>query len=205
MRVTQQLYDRARTALGAHGFDPDTETRIALFLGGAKCVNATMLAAAEIQPEITVAYPFIHGQYFRELELASLLARVTHWSTNPMVYAEGAMLVAPLWSEWWRIQAPVGQAFDARAAYAALALGHALLARVRLAPAIDGVDEMDPFVVAMRRIEQENGRMIQAQIRLLKDGASPLANVERERMIEAEQVVVDEAFGRFLESIADAQ
>lgn len=54
-------------------------------------------------------------------------------------------------------------------------------------------------VVAMRRIEQENGRMIQAQIRLLKDVPSPLSIEQRERLIEAEQATVNAAFGRFLE------
>jgi hypothetical protein len=198
--MTPKAYDRARAALAARGFDPDAQTKIALFVGAAKSVNAAILAAAELQPEITVAYPFIHGQYFREVEFASLLARVTRWSPNPFVYAEAVALTAPLWNEWWQIQMPPGPAFDAAAAYSALALGHALLARVRLAPVIpDGADAFDPFVVAIRRIEQENGRMIQAQIRLLKDATSPVSLQERERMIEAEQDTVDRAFDRFLE------
>jgi pimeloyl-ACP methyl ester carboxylesterase len=58
---------------------------------------------------------------------------------------------------------------------------------------------VDPFVAALRRIEQENGRMIQAQIRFLKDATSPLDDAERERLIEAEQAPVEEAFGHFLE------
>ena len=62
---------------------------------------------------------------------------------------------------------------------------------------------MDPFVAALRRIEQESGRMIQAQIRLLKDGASPLPMAEREQIIEEKQEAVDEAFGRFLQWISD--
>ena len=61
---------------------------------------------------------------------------------------------------------------------------------------------MDPFVAALRRIEQESGRMIQAQIRLLKDGDSPLPLDERERIIEDKQGAVDEAFGGFLEWLA---
>ncbi len=205
MSVMPELYDRARAAIRAQGFDSNTQTKIALFVGAAKSVNAAILAAAELQPQITVAYPFIHGQYFRELEFASLLARVTRWSANPAVYADSAPLVAPLWREWWRIHVPVGPAFDAGAAYAALALGHALLARVRLAPVIaEGADELDPFVVALRRIEQENGRMIQAQIRLLKDATSPLAMAERERLIETEQAAVDGAFSHFLEWLGRA-
>jgi hypothetical protein len=61
---------------------------------------------------------------------------------------------------------------------------------------------MDPFVAALRRIEQESGRMIQAQIRLLKDGVSPLPFDERERLIQDKQEAVDEAFRWFLEWLA---
>ena len=201
--MTPELYDRAREAIGAHGFDTATQTKIALFVGAAKNVNAAILAAIELQPQVTVAYPFVHGQYFRELEFASLLARVTRWSPDPALYVKGASLVAPLWQEWLRIQLPVGPALDARAAFTAFALGHALLARVRIAPVIpDGADDLDPFVAAIRRIEQENGRMIQAQIRLLKDVPSPLDADERERVVETEQAVVDGAFGGFLEWLA---
>jgi len=197
------LYDRARSAIATRGFDSDTQTKIALFLGAAKNVNAAILAAVELQPLVTVAYPFIHGQYFRELEFASLLARVTRWSANAALYGEGASIVAPLWAEWWRTQVPVGALPGAEAPYAALALGHALLARVRLAPVIaDGVDDLEPFVVAIRRIERENGRMIQAQIRLLKEAPSPLTLEQREGLIEAEQAAVDTAFELFLRWLA---
>ena len=58
----------------------DMQTWISLFLGAAKSVNAAILGAVELQPQITIAYPFIHGQYFREVEFAALLARVTRWS-----------------------------------------------------------------------------------------------------------------------------
>ena len=152
------------------------QTRISLFLGAAKSVNAAILGAVELQPQITIAYPFVHGQYFREVEFAALLARVTRWSSNWATYAQGAKLATSLWTQWWQIQLPLGPALNPRAAYSALALGHALLARVRTAPLIpDNADEMDPFVAALRRIEQESGRMIQAQIRLLKDGGQPAA------------------------------
>jgi hypothetical protein len=203
MNLMPEHYDKARAAIAARGFNADVQTKISLFVGAAKSVNAAILGAVELQPQITIAYPFVHGQYFRELEFSVLLARVTRWSANWAIYAEGARLIAPLWTQWWKIQGPPGPAFDTRAAYSALALGHALLARVRIAPLIpEHVDEMDPFVAALRRIEQEGGRMIQAQIRLLKDGASPLPLDEREEIIEAQQTAVDEAFHRFLEWLA---
>ena len=199
MILTPAHYDKARAVVAARGFDAEVQTRISLFLGAAKSVNAAILGAVELQPQITIAYPFVHGQYFREVEFAALLARVTRWSQNWATYVHGGRLTAQLWTQWWQIQLPLGPALDARAAYSALALGHALLARVRTAPLIpDNANELEPFVAALRRIEQESGRMIQAQIRLLKDGASPLPLDERERIIEEKQEAVDEAFGGFL-------
>ena len=200
---TAKLYDAARAALARRGLDADAQTGIALFLGAAKAVNAALLAPHVLAPWTTMAYPFVHGQWFREVEFASLLARVTRWSPNPLVYAEGAALVAPIWREWSRIQA-TGAAFGAPGATCgALALGHALLARVRLAPVLPAdIGELDPFVVAIRRIEQEGGRMIQTQIRLLKDGNAPAVVAGREKVVEDEQTIVDEAFARFLQWLA---
>jgi hypothetical protein len=203
MTLAPAHYDEARATIAARGFGADMQTRISLFLGAAKSVNAAILGVVELQPRITIAYPSVHGQYCREVEFAALLARVTRWSSNWATYAEGAKLTAPLWSQWWQIQLPLGPVLDPRAAYSALALGHALLARVRTAPLIpDKADEMDPFVAALRRIEQESGRMIQAQIRLLKDGASPVPLDERGQILEDKQAAVDDAFRCFLEWLA---
>lgn len=44
--------------------------------------------------------------------------------------------------------------------------------------------------------------MIQAQIRLLKDGTSPVPMAEREQVIEAKQDAVDQAFQGFLRWLA---
>jgi hypothetical protein len=204
MKLTTAHYDKAREAITARGFDAEVQTKIALFVGAAKAVNGAILGAIELQPQVTIAYPSVHGQYFRELEFGVLLARATRWSANWAVHAEGARLAGLLWAQWWSIQWPRGPTLDARAAYSALALGHALLARVRVAPLIpDNADEMDPFVAALRRIEQEGGRMIQAQIRLLKDGTSPLPVSEREQIIDQKQLAVDEAFCSFLDWLAE--
>ena len=197
--IDAALYDRARDAIAAAGFDSGTQTRVALFLGAVKSLNAALLAAAEWLPANSAVYPFMHGQFFRESEFATLLARVTRWSANPLIYWKATALATPLWTEWWRIQGPVGQLLDPRAAYRALAFGHALFARVRLAPVIPSeVDERDPFVIALKRIEQENGRMIQAQIRLLKEMPVAIAQAERERIVDEEQEIVDAVFARFL-------
>jgi hypothetical protein len=197
--MSLQLYDEARAVIRKRGFDPDVQTKIALFVGAAKLVNATIMAAFEAQPQVTTAFPFVHGQYFREMEFATMLGRVTRWSPDPRLYAEGTEVAAPLWREWWRLLAVAVPPWDVRVAYSGLALGHALLARVRLSPVLPSeVDELDPFVVAIRRMEQEGGRMIQAQIRLLKDGIAPLPVDECEQIIEAKQAAIDAAFTRFL-------
>ena len=201
--TTPALYDRARGAIAASGFDSDTQTRIALFVGTVKSLNAALLAAAEFLPTTGTAYPFMHGQYFRESEFATLLWRVTRWSANPLIYWQSAGLAAPLWNEWWRIQGPIGTLLNAHAAYRGLAFGHALFARLRLAPVMPAaVDELDPFVVGLRRIEQENGRMIQAQIRLLKEMPIEIPRAEREQMVDEEQQIVDAVFARFLAWLA---
>ena len=201
--ITAEVYDRVRARIAASGFDGDTQTRIALFLGTVKSLNAALLAAAELLPPNSAAYPFMHGQYFRESEFASLLFRVTRWSQNPLLYWQATALVTPLWNEWWRIQGAVGTVLDQHAAYRGLAFGHALLARLRLAPVIPAeVDELNPFVAALRRIEQENGRMIQAQIRLLKEMPVAIPLPERERLVEEEQNIVDAVFEHFLEWLA---
>jgi hypothetical protein len=199
MTIALALYDRARAAMIKSQFDATAQTKIALFVGTAKVINAAIMSGFEARPEVDVAYPFAHGQYFRELELASMLARVTQWAPSPLVYAEAAAITAPLWLAWSRVCLDALPVANARAVYGAIALGHALLARVRLAPVIhEDADPLDPFVVAIRRIEQEGGRMIQAQIRLLKDGNVPLGPREREDIIEDKEAGIDVAFIGFL-------
>ena len=204
--IAAALFDRARSRIASLGFDPDTQTAIALFLGTTKSLNAALLAPAEWMPANTAAYPFMHGQYFRECELGVLLARVTQWSANPLVYYQAAVLAEPLGREWLQIQLPPGPLYDGETAYRALAFGHALLARVRFAPVLPAnADASDPFVIALKRIEQENGRMLQAQIRLLKDSRVELPLAERERLVGQEQEIVDGVYARFLEWLADAR
>ena len=54
--ISAALYDRAREAIAASGFDSDTQTRIALFVGTVKSLNAALLAAAELLPATSPAY-----------------------------------------------------------------------------------------------------------------------------------------------------
>jgi hypothetical protein len=196
-------FDRIRARIAADGFTPDTQTRIALFLCATKAVNLPFLALAASGPAQTLVWQALTSQFFRETEALTLMLRVTQWSLDPMVYAESLRLTAPIYAEsarsgfsGWPPPAE-GVGLDA------LAMGHALLATVRLGPVIPaGEAASTPFVVALMRIEQENGRLLQTQIRLLKDGYPAIPMAERESAIAAKAASVDKAFARFLDSLA---
>jgi hypothetical protein len=126
---------QGRATIAARGFDADMQTRISLFLGAAKSVNAAILGAVECSrrsrsptPSSTAVLPRgrIRGaagaRHALVVELGDL--------------CPGRQADASLWTQWWQIQLPLGPALNAAAAYSALALGHALLARVRTAPLI---------------------------------------------------------------------
>ena len=66
----------------------------------------------------------------------------------------------------------------------------------------DDADPLDPFVGALQRIEQENGRMLQTQIRLLKSLGTEIPIEQREALVGKDQELVDGVFGQFLEWLA---
>jgi hypothetical protein len=201
--VSLEAFNRARAAIARRGFDADTQSRITLFVNAAKGANATFLGTLDLVPGMSLPQEFIHAQYFREIELASLLGRATHWTLNSLVYVEAQVLATPLWAALWSIQAPPGPLQDEGARYRGLAFGHALLARVRLTPVIPAdADESMPYVVALRRLDQESGRQIQTQIRLLKDAPVALEPAAREAIVQEEQARVDAAFARLLDALA---
>jgi hypothetical protein len=93
------------------------------------------------------------------------MLRATSWAVDP----EPLMLSA-FWETGWLPKTPSGLSdpFPARTIDLA-ALGHALHAAIRPAALLpDKALAEDPFVMALRRIEFESGRMRQAQIIFLK-------------------------------------
>lgn len=201
--MTPELFDAARSRLATVGFNADMQTRVSIFVGAAKNINVALMGEAALLPISDVSQAFVHSQVFREVESASLLARVTRWSMRWAVYAEATRLTLPLWAELARCRGLSGPAMDRRAAFNGLALGHALLARVRVNPIIpQGIDELDPYVVALRRIEADSGRLIQLQVRLLQHAAKSNAVVDAEAIVEHEQQVVDDAYSALLASLA---
>lgn len=201
--IDPRLYDQARDRITANGFTPDIQTKITMLLCTAKNGNLMYHAGVQWMPNLSVVQQFILSQYSRELEAVTLLTRTTQWSTNPALTLQGNLIVAPLMIAWGQIMMPPGPMMNPQAAYRGISLGHAQLARIRLVPVIpDDADPLNPFVVALQRIEQENGRMLQTQIRLLKGIATETPIGEREARVEQDQQLVDGVFSQFLNWLA---
>jgi hypothetical protein len=143
----------------------DQQTRISSFLVSAHTAQARQLAMS-MPLHIRQAWQLeLHSQYCRELEIISLLARSTTWVPDPQLF-----FLVWQWEMAW-LPRPVHAAGDHHEAIMVdmAALGHAIHAGIRPAALLpESVDPTDPFVVAMRRIEFESGRLIQAQILFLK-------------------------------------
>lgn len=215
-----EQYDRIRARIEREGWTPEIETRIALFVCAAKAVNLPFLALAGAAMPPAFAWPglgggsaeagpggivwqYLNSQIFRESEALALLCRIVRWSPDPRVYMASSGLIAPLSTEAARVGFAGFPRDGQTLGLEALAFGHALLARVRLTPIIPAARAQDPFAVALTRIEQENGRLLQTQIRLLKDGYGDTPLAEREAVIAAKVTIVEGAFDRFLDSLAD--
>jgi hypothetical protein len=144
---------------------PGQQTRVSAFLISAHGALVRRLAftlpgqmKANWQTEL-------NAQLYREAETVSLLMRATSWSPDPEL-----LLLLPLWEAVWLPTVPP-EIGDASLAFTidTAALGHAVHAAIR--PAIllpDTALAEDPFVMALRRIEFESGRVMQAQILFLK-------------------------------------
>jgi hypothetical protein len=199
-----ETFNSARAAIARSGFSPEIETRLALFIAAAKSANAMMLAPIVRQPMATLAHQFLHAQYCQELQAVGLLARVTRWAPQPMIYARNASIVAPVWKTMGSAELLNAFGGDVRAFYGILALGHALLSTIRLTPILPAdVDETQPFVVALRGVERDNARQQQTQLRLLKIVAPELASAERDRIIETKMEIIAGVFSDFLEWICE--
>jgi hypothetical protein len=144
---------------------PRQQTRISAFLMSAHGAQARQLATTM---PLHLRQPWhveLHAQYCREMEMLSLLARATSWLPDPQL----AVLLWR-WEAAWLPRPMQGAADHFHGLLVDMAaLGHAIHAGIRPAALLpEGVAALDPFVLAMRRIEFESGRLLQAQILFLK-------------------------------------
>jgi len=141
------------------------QTRVAAFLLSAHGAQARQLAATMPMHLRRPWHIELHAQYCREVEILSLLAHSTTWIYDPQL-----ALLTWQWESAWLPRPMQGAADHFHGLLVDMAaLGHAIHAGIRPAALLpENVAPMDPFVQAMRRIEFESGRLLQAQILFLK-------------------------------------
>ncbi len=144
---------------------PAQQTRVAAFLISSHGALARQFALA-LPAKFDAAWQTeLNAQLYRESEIVSLLTRSTGWIPDLSLG-----LMAAGWETAW-FPAPVEGITDhalARAAHLAI-LAHAVHAGIRPAALLPTeANANDPFVMALRRIEFESSRLLQAQILFLK-------------------------------------
>lgn len=144
---------------------PHQQTRVAAFLISAHGALARQFAFALPLRLESAWQTELNAQLYRESEIVSLVMRATTWVPD---LALGYL--AASWETAW-LPTPLEGIADRSLAQAAglAALAHAVHAGIRPAALLPvEVDASDPFAMALRRIEFESGRLLQAQIILLK-------------------------------------
>ncbi len=179
----------------------DHETAISLFISGVKSANVLILSKFELQPVEWHAYRFMHAQYYKDVQLFSLLNKSTTWSYNPLIYFHLSEQSFNLWSRA-NLSAYVMGAFDLDAKFFRyLSLSHAFKTEIRFIPLLPADLKLDtPFLSALYDVEVQNQREIQTQIAMLKNFDVPsLSTEEKEEIVRSERETVATAFADFLE------
>jgi hypothetical protein len=144
---------------------PRQQSRVAAFLVSAHGALARQFAFALPVKFESAWQTELNAQFYREAEIVSLLLRATTWMPD---LALGYM--AACWETAWFPKPIEGIADQSLALAADLATrAHAIHAGIRPGALLPvEANAHDPFVMALRRIEFESSRLLQAQIILLK-------------------------------------
>jgi hypothetical protein len=188
--------------LGCIIIEPDTQTRISLFLISIKQANAVVLSKVEFQPMAWESFSLLHSQLCREIELIGHLQRVTTWSMNPAVYFKatlsGLKYLGDLQFSRFMVK-PFGMDKNL---YQYMALTHALYAHLRFTPLLPLDMPLEhPYLDFLRTLETIHGRQMQAQIALLRKLPVTLSDEEREVIVGEESRKVRDVFRCFVEEI----
>jgi hypothetical protein len=144
---------------------PRQQTRVAAFLVSCHGAMARQLAIAVAWQTNAVWHTELNAQLHRESEFVSLLLRATSWVPDPEL-----MFLLPSWEAAWLPRSVDGIRERVQALTIDLAaLGHALNGAIRPAALLpESTSLPTPFALALRRIELESNRLLQAQILFLK-------------------------------------
>ena len=144
---------------------PRQQTRVGAFLVSAHSALARQFAFALPIRFESAWQTELNAQYHRESEIVSVLLRATTWVPDLAL-----SYMAASWETVWFPTPTEGIADRTLATAASLAtLAHAVHASIRPAALLPvEANASDPFVMALRRIEFESSRLMQAQILFLK-------------------------------------
>jgi len=202
---TENMKDAAVRYFAEHPLEAETQTRISLFLINLKQANAMQLAKNEFQPMDWRPYTLLHRQYFKEMELLTLLQRSTQWSLNPFTYMDASQISMKFWSRIKAYQFMTNGLSQDRTFFEYLALIHAFMSEVRFVPLFSTDYSLEnQFYAALYAIENENGRQIQTQIRFLKEMELPLTRNEKEKIVEEKRRMVSSLFSELLTSVCQS-
>jgi hypothetical protein len=144
---------------------PRQQTHVAAFLISAHGALARQFALT-LPAKLESAWQTeLNAQLYHEAEIVSLLMRATSWVPD---LALGYRALS--WEAAW-FPRPVADIPDRLLALAVdlAARAHAVHAGIRPAALLPGeANANDPFVMALRRVELESGRLLQAQTLFLK-------------------------------------
>jgi hypothetical protein len=181
---------------------PLQQTRVASFLISAHGALARQLAVA-LPGQLTAAWQTeLNAQLHRETEIVSLLLRATNWIPD-FTFPYRALT----WEAAW-MPKPAAGVDDQRLALTIdiAAFGHAVHGVIRPAALLPvEASTEDPFVIALRRIEFESSRLIQAQIHFLKGDELKAMRDAVAAAVEARHRQIRKLWGEVLEGIGIGQ
>ena len=197
--------ERAVGYLKDHGLGEIEQTKITLFLQSTQLAKSVILPRVEYQNMAWLPYKFFHQQFYKNTELSTLLMRATKWTLDPFVYMRYWKIASYFWDRTDLLRHfSLNFAMDDTTVqfYEFLAFSHALLSEIRTTPLIIDLPEND-YTRLLFELEEENGRQIQLQVRLLKEIDLPLSLDEKEEIILSERERVGTVFHRFLEFLCE--
>ena len=174
------------------------QTRVSAFLISAHGALARQLAIT-LPSRLNEGWQTeLNAQLYREAEIVSLLLRATSWVPDPAL-----PYLASSWEMAWLPQ-PDSEIPDRTLALTIdiAALGHAVHAAIRPAAILSTETQAhDPFATALRRIEFESSRLMQAQILFLKSAdLQPHRDVVNSA-VENRHLQVRKLWGEMLEGV----
>lgn len=177
---------------------PLQQTRVASFLISAHGALARQLVMV-LPGQFKAGWQTeLNAQLHRETEIVSLLMRATAWVPDFTLPYQ-----ALTWEAAW-LPKPVAGVPDQKLASTIdiAALGHAIHGAIRPAALLPvEASSEDPFVVALRRIEFESSRLIQAQIYFLKGDDLKPVRAAVSAAVEARHRQVRKLWAELLEGI----